>query len=192
MSNHTIPTADASALTLPGYVAGTWTVDPIHSSASFTARHLVSKVRGQFRDLIGEIHAAGNPLESTVTMSIDAASVDTNNAQRDAHLRSEDFLEVTTYPTLTFNSTGLRPVAAGLRIDGELTIKDVTRPVTAELEIHGFTPDQDGLLRAGLTATFDINRRDFNINFHWVLEAGGAMVGDRIDIQLDIEAVLQS
>lgn len=189
MSNHTIPT---TALSLPGYAAGTWAVDPVHSSASFTARHLVSKVRGQFRDLTGEIHAAENLLESTVTVTIDAASVDTNNAHRDTHLRSEDFLEVATYPTLTFTSTGFRTTQAGLLIDGDLTIKDVTRPITAELEIHGFTPDQDGLLRAGLTATFEINRRDFNVNFHWVLEAGGAMVGDRVDIQLDIEAVHQS
>lgn len=192
----TVPTAEESVQTvtageIPGYVAGSWLIDPVHSDASFTARHLVSKVRGRFRELTGEIHAAENPLHSSVAVTIDAASIDTNNTQRDDHLRSADFLDVDRYPTLSFTSTGVRPDGDDFVVDGDLTIKDVTRRITAGLEVDGFAPDQDGVLRAGYTATFEINRKDFNVNFHWVLETGGAMVGDRVVIQLEIEAILQ-
>lgn len=191
MNNHTIAPLRQTTADLPGYIAGTWSVDLVHSSAAFTARHLISKVHGRFRDFAGELRTGDNPLDSAVTVRIDAASIDTGNAQRDEHLRSEDFLEVATYPRLSFTSTGLRTNGADFLIDGDLTIKDVTRPITADLVAHGFTPDQDGRLRAGFSATFEINRKDFNVSFHWVLETGGAMVGDRVAIQLDIEAVHQ-
>lgn len=191
MTVHTTTPVPPTTVDVPGYVPGTWQIDPVHSAVSFTARHLVSKVRGRFSALDGEIHAAENPLDSSITVTIDAASVDTNNAQRDAHLRSPDFLDVDTYPTLNFTSTTIQPHGEGFLIEGDLTIKDVTRPITADLEVGGFTPDQDGNLRAGYTATFEINRKDYNVNFHWVLDTGGAMVGDRVTIQLEIEATLQ-
>ncbi len=190
MSEHT-KTKTTSTTLIPGHVPGHWVVDLAHSDVSFVARHLVSKGRGRFARFNGEITAAPDPFESSVIMEIDAASIDTNNAQRDEHLRSADFLEAATYPTLRFASTGIRANGSGFLIDGDLMIKDVTRPITAELAVHGFASDRDGDLRAGYSVAFGINRRDFNVNFHWILETGGAMVGDRIDIQLDVEAVLQ-
>lgn len=181
----------APTIEIPGYVAGTWLIDPIHSDAAFSVRHLVTKVRGRFRTLEGEIHAGENVLDSSVRVTIAADSVDTNNQMRDDHLRSADFLEADRYPTLTFASTRIRPNGANLLVDGDLTIKDVTRQITAEVEIGGFTPGHDGLPRAGLTASFEIDRNDYNVNFSKVLETGGVMVGDRVSIQLEILAVLQ-
>jgi len=187
--NNTITTSIAS---IPGYAPGRWVVDPAHSDVSFVARHLVSKVRGRFASFTGEIHAAPDPLDSSVIMDIDAASIDTNNEQREDHLRSADFLETGTYPQLRFISTAIRRQGANFVIDGDLTIKDVTRRMTAHLEPNGFATDQDGHLRASYTVAFDINRKDYNVNFHWILETGGAMVGDRVTIQLEIEAILQT
>lgn len=184
-----MPTATAQ---IPDYVAGTWHIDPIHSDASFTVRHLVTKVRGRFRAIEGEIRAAENPLDSHVTVSIASASIDTNNEARDDHLRSADFLETDTYPALSFASTGIRPNGDDFLIDGNLTIKDVTRPITADLELVGFTPGHDGILRAGYTARFDIDRHDYNVSFTKILETGGVMVGDRVWIQLEIQAALQA
>lgn len=184
-------TPAVTTVDVPGYVPGTWEIDPVHSDVSFTARHLVSKVLGRFGAVEGEIHAAESPLDSSVAVTVDAASVDTNNQQRDAHLRSPDFLDVDTYPTLSFTSTAVRSHGEHFLVEGDLTIKDVTRRVTAALEVGGFTSDQDGNLRAGYTARFEINRKDYNVNFHWVLETGGVMVGDRVAIQLEIEAILQ-
>ncbi|WP_228011218.1 YceI family protein [Nonomuraea phyllanthi] len=120
-----------------------------------------------------------------------ADSIDTNNDMRDDHLRSADFLEVQTYPTLTFTSTGIRRHGEGFLVEGDLTIKDVTRQITAEVEISGFTPGHDGVPRAGCSATFDIDRNDYNVTFSKVLETGGVMVGDRVSIQLSILAILQ-
>lgn len=176
---------------LPGYVAGSWLVDPIHSNASFTVRHLVSKVRGRFGTLEGEIKTADDPLDSSVTITVDADSIDTNNEMRDNHLRSSDFLEVDIYPTLAFTSTGIRPHGEDFLIDGNLTIKDVTRPITAELEVGGFAPSDDGVLRAGFTARFEIDRQDYNVSFRKVLETGGVLAGDRVSIEVEIEAILQ-
>ncbi|MEO3826479.1 YceI family protein [Actinomadura sp. B10D3] len=176
---------------IPGYIPGTWQIDPIHSDATFSVRHLVSKVRGRFRTLEGEIHGAANVLDSSVRVTIAADSIDTNNQMRDDHLRSADFLETGTYPTLTFASTRIRPKGDAFLVDGDLTIKDVTRQITADVEIGGFTPGHDGVPRAGLTATFEIDRNDYNVNFSKVLETGGVMVGDRVSIQLGILAVLQ-
>lgn len=176
---------------IPGYVAGTWAIDPVHSSVSFTVRHLVTKVRGRFRTFEGKITTAEDPIDSSITMTIDPRSIDTNNEQRDNHLRSADFLEVEKYPALTFTSTGLRPNGADYLIDGDLAIKDVTRPITAELEPGGFTIGNDDLPRAGFTASFEINRFDYNVSFNWVLETGGVMVGDRVAVQLGLLAVRQ-
>lgn len=181
----------ASAVEIPGYLPGTWAVDPVHSEASFTVRHLMSKVRGRFGKLEGHIKAADNPLESSVNVSIDPTSINTNNGQRDAHLRSADFLEVEKYPALTFVSTGIRPNGSDFLIDGDLTIKGITKPITAELEVGGFTPGPDGVPRAGYSASFVIDRNDYNVNFSAVLETGGVMVGDKISIQFEVEAILQ-
>jgi polyisoprenoid-binding protein YceI len=184
---------DTSILTgIPGYVAGTWSIDPVHSDVGFTVRHMmVSKVRGKFRTFSGELVTGDNPLDSSVTAEIDLSSIDTGSEQRDAHIRSADFFEVETYPTMTYRSTGVRRHGSDYILDGELTLKGVTREVPLALELNGFGPDPYGGTRAGFTATGEINRRDFGVNFAAVMETGGAVVSDKITIHLEIEAVLQ-
>ena len=186
-------TADTSTLTgIPGYVAGTWSIDPVHSEVGFTARHMVvAKVRGKFRTFSGELVTGDNPLGSSVTAEIDLSSIDTGNEQRDAHIRSADFFEVETYPTMTYRSTGVRHHRSDYILDGELTLKGVTKEVPLTLELNGFGPDPFGGTRAGFTATGEINRRDFGVNFAAVMETGGAVVADKVTIHLEIEAVLQ-
>jgi polyisoprenoid-binding protein YceI len=184
---------DISTLTgIPGYVAGTWSIDPVHSDVGFTVRHMmVSKVRGKFRTFAGEIVTGDDPLGSSVTAEIDLSSIDTGNEQRDAHIRSADFFEVETYPTMTYRSTGVRRHGNDYILDGTLTLKGVTKEVPLTLELNGFGPDPYGGTRAGFTATAEINRRDFGVNFAAVMETGGAVVGDKVTIHLEIEAVLQ-
>ena len=186
-------TTDTGTLTgIPGYIAGTWSIDPVHTEVGFTARHMmVSKVRGRFRNFSGEIVTGENPLDSAVTAEIDLSSIDTGNEQRDAHIRSADFFEVETYPTMSYRSTGVRRHRDGYILDGKLTLKGVTRDVELALEINGFGPDPYGGTRAGFTAIGEINRRDFGVNFSAVMETGGAVVSDKITISLEIEAVLQ-
>ena len=186
-------TTDTGTLTgIPGYVAGTWSIDPVHSEVGFTVRHMmVSKVRGRFRTFSGQIVTGASPLDSAVTAEIDLSSIDTGNEQRDAHIRSADFFEVETYPTMTYQSTGIREDGDVYILDGKLTLKGVTKDVPLTLELNGFGPDPYGGTRAGFTATGEINRRDFGVNFSAVMETGGAVVSDKITIHLEIEAVLQ-
>jgi polyisoprenoid-binding protein YceI len=178
--------------TIPGYVAGTWSIDPVHTEVGFAARHMmVSKVRGRFRTFSGQIVTGENPLDSSVTAEIELSSIDTGNEQRDAHIRSADFFEVENYPTMTYRSTGVRQHRDGFIVDGKLTLKGVTKDVPLTLELNGFGPDPYGGTRAGFSATAEINRRDFGVNFAAVMETGGAVVSDKITIHLEIEAVLQ-
>jgi polyisoprenoid-binding protein YceI len=185
----------ADLVEIPGYVAGNWTVDPVHSSVSFSVRHLmVAKVRGRFADFTADIVTAPDPLASSVTATIQAASVDTGNADRDAHLRTADFFEVDRYPTITYRSTGLRPDGEAFALDGELTVKDVTKPVTLRLELGGFGPDyflEDPSkgARAGFTATGKINRLDFGVGDEGTVPGGAVVLAHSIDISLEIEAV---
>lgn len=177
---------------IPGYVAGAWAIDPTHSDVSFSVRHLmVSKVRGSFRTFSGTLVTGESPLDSTVEAEVDLASIDTREAQRDAHLRSADFFETDKYPTMTYRSTGVRPSKAGFVVDGELTLKGVTRSVQLDLELNGFGQDPYGGTRAGFTATTQINRRDFGVDISLPLDGGGVVVGDKVDITLEIEAILQ-
>jgi polyisoprenoid-binding protein YceI len=173
-------------------VAGTWKIDPVHSDVSFTVRHMmVSKVRGRFGTFEGEIVTAPDPLDSSVTATIDLGSVDTNNPQRDAHIRSSDFFAVDAHPTMTFRSTGIRPAGEGLYVvDGELTLRGVTRALSLDLEFNGFGPDPYGGIRAGFSATTELNRRDFGIDISMPLDGGGVVVGDKVTVSLEIEAVL--
>ena len=177
--------------TIPGYLVGTWTIDPAHSDVSFSVKHMmVSKVRGRFSAFEGELVTAEDPLQSSVTATIDMASIDTNQAQRDAHIRSADFFEVETHPTMTYRSTGIRPDGEDFLVDGELTLKGVTKPVTLTLELGGFGPDAFGGTRAGFSASTTINRRDFGVDISMPMDGGGVVVGDKITINLDIQAVL--
>ncbi|MFE3201982.1 YceI family protein [Embleya sp. NPDC055664] len=175
-----------SVETIPGYIAGNWTIDPVHSDVSFSVRHLgVAKVRGRFDTFEGSIVTAENPLESSVTASIETASVNSNNKMRDDHIRNEDFLDTDGFPTLTFTSTGVRAESALVyQVDGDLTLRGVTKPVTLELELNGFGTGFDGSPVAGFTATTEISRSDFGVTGG----AAGAAVGDKITIVLEIEA----
>jgi polyisoprenoid-binding protein YceI len=186
-------TAIDTATGIPGYVAGTWDIDPVHSEVGFSVRHMmVSKVRGRFTTFSGQLVTGADPADSSVTAEIDLSSINTGNEQRDAHIRSADFFEVETYPTMTYRSTGIRAEDGEYALDGELTLKGVTRRVPLALEVNGFGPDAYGGTRAGFTATGDINRRDFGVNFNAALETGGAVVADKVTLHLEIEAVLAS
>ncbi|MGI9092820.1 MAG: YceI family protein [Mycobacteriales bacterium] len=184
----TAPTVD-----IPNYVAGSWTIDPVHSTVGLLARHMmVSKVRGKFNTFEGRLVTAADPLASTVTATIDLRSIDTGNAQRDDHIRSADFFEVDQHPTMTYTSTGIRRDGGDLILHGDLTIKGVTKRVPLALEVEGFGPDAYGGTRAGFSAKGEINRKDFGVNFHAVMESGGVVVSDKITIELDVEAVLDA
>jgi polyisoprenoid-binding protein YceI len=186
-------TALTEATRIPGYVAGTWTIDPVHSEVGFSVRHMmVSKVRGRFNTFSGEIVTGEKPANSSVTAEIDLASIITGNEQRDAHIRSADFFEVETYPKMTFRSTGVRQDGDDYILDGELTLKGVTKTVPLRLELNGFAEDPYGGTRAGFTATTEINRGDFNVSFNAPMQNGGVVVSDKVNIHLEIEAVLAS
>src|ERR1700754_3217838 len=175
---------------LPGYVAGTWDIDPVHSDVSFTVRHMmVSKVRGRFGTFAGEIVTGADLSGSSVAATIEANSIDTGNDQRDEHIRSADFFDVTNHPQWTFRSTGVRVDGSEVVVDGELTIKGVTRQVPLALEINGFGPDAYGGIRAGFSATTTIDRNDFGVDIKMPMDGGGMVVSDKVQISLEIEAV---
>jgi polyisoprenoid-binding protein YceI len=170
---------------------GTWTIDPVHSEVGFSVRHMmVSKVRGRFGAFTGTITTAEDLTASSVTAEIDMTSIDTNNADRDAHIRSKDFFEVETHPTMTYRSTGVRPEGDGHVLDGELTLKGRTAAVPLRVELNGAGPDAYGGTRVGFTATGELSRRDFGVDIVMPMDGGGVVVGDRIALTLEIEAVL--
>lgn len=171
--------------------AGTYTVDPVHSTLTFIARHLVvSKVRGRFADFEGTITVGDTPETSSVVAVAQAASITTDNEMRDGHLRSNDFLAQETYPTLTFKSTSLTSKSGdAYTLVGDLSIRDVTKSVTFVVEFQGTGPSMvpDGSVIA-FEATTEIDRRDFNVNFEGALENGAGVVSNKIVIELNIEA----
>ena len=176
---------------IPGYVAGTWDIDSTHSDVSFSVRHMmVSKVRGRFNNVSGRLVTAADLLDSSVTADIDVNSFDTGNAQRDEHIRSADFLHAGQYPAMTYRSTGIRQDGDGLVVDGELTLHGITRQVPLALEVTGFGPDPYGGTRVGVSATTKINRKDFGIDTDLPLDGGGVVIGETVQISLDIQAVL--
>jgi polyisoprenoid-binding protein YceI len=179
---------------VPGYVAGTWDIDPVHSEVSFVVRHMVvSKVRGRFDRFEGSIVIADDPLQSSVEALINAESINTNQEQRDAHIRSADFLDVDNHPEITFRSSAVRPAGDRFLVDGDLTIRGATKAVTLELEVNGFTPDPYGGTRAGFTATTEINRQDFGVSYNGPIPgADNAMVlSDKVTLNIEVEAVLR-
>jgi polyisoprenoid-binding protein YceI len=179
--------------TIPGYVAGTWTIDSLHSEVGFSVRHMmVSKVRGKFTKFGGELVTADDVLGSSVTAEIDLASIETGSEQRDGHLRSPDFFDTENHPLMTYRSTGIRADGDDYVIDGELSLKGITRNVPLTLELNGFGPDPFGGTRAGFTATGEINRQDFGVTYTAAMETGGVVVGDKITVHLEIEAVLKA
>jgi polyisoprenoid-binding protein YceI len=180
----------STAVELPGYITGTWTIDPGHSDVAFTVRHMmVSKVRGHFTRIEGELVLASDPLASTVTATVDLSSIDTNNPQRDDDLRSANFLEIQTHPTMTYRSTGIRHGEDGFDVDGELSLHGVTRQVPLALVVNGFTRDPYGGTRAGFSATAEVDRKDFGITTNIPMDGGGVVIGDTIQIYIEIEAI---
>lgn len=172
--------------------AGTWAIDPVHSSINFSVRHLmVSKVRGSFETFSGAITVAEDGTPS-VSATIDVTSIDTRNEQRDAHVRSADFFDAENYPTATFVSTGVRPDGDDYIVDGDFTLKGVTKPVSLKLEFNGVNPGMGHGAVAGFEASVVLNRKDFGIDIDMPLETGGTVVGDKVTITLEIEALKQA
>lgn len=181
-----------STLEVPGYQAGTWALDPAHSEVSFSVRHMmIAKVRGTFGVANATLTAPENPLESTVEASVDATTIDTNEEGRDGHLRSPDFFDVENFPTIDFRSSGVRAHGEDFLVDGDLTIRGVTKPVTFEVEFGGIGSDPYGNLKAGLSANTTINREDFGLTWNTALESGGVLVGKDVRLQLDLQFALQ-
>jgi polyisoprenoid-binding protein YceI len=182
----------AETVEIPGYIAGTWDIDPVHSQIGFVARHLmVSKVRGKFDKFEGQIVTAGDPLQSSATATMDTASFDTGNDQRNSDVKSENFLDVTNFPTITYRSTSVRRDGEQFIAEGELTIKGVTRPVELAAEVNGIAPDPYGGTRLGLSAIGEINRSDYGISFNMALPTGGVMISEKIQLEIEVEAVLR-
>lgn len=178
-------------LFVPAIHAAKWTVDNSHSSVNFTVRHLViSKVRGTFKDYSAEINFSEKDLvNSSVTFSIDMASVDTDNKDRDDHLKSPDFFDVEKYTTMTFKSKKVvKGEGSKFQLVGDLTIKDVTNEVTFDCEFAGIANDPWGNTKAGFSAETTINRQDFNVKWSKSLDGGGLVVSDNVDVNIEIEA----
>ncbi|MDH4117342.1 MAG: YceI family protein [Acidimicrobiia bacterium] len=169
---------------------GKWELDPTHTVVGFVARHLmVTKVRGSFKAFSGTIDMGENAETSSVEVSIDAASIDTATSDRDDHIRSADFLDVENHPSITFKSTGVRASGSGYEVDGDLTIREVTRPVTLSLGYDGTVVDPWGNTRAGFTASTTIDREDWGLTWNVPLDAGGVLVSKDIKIEIEVEAV---
>jgi polyisoprenoid-binding protein YceI len=196
MSAHTVEEMTMTATTplqqhgtLPA--PGRWTIDRGHSSVEFVARHLmVSKVRGRFEEFTGDLDIGARPEDSSVAVAIAAASVSTGDAQRDGHLASDDFFAAEQFPTINFVSTGVRHVGGErYAVDGDLTVRGVTRPVTLDLEYLGTISDPWGNERVGFSASTEVDREDWGLTWNQALEAGGFLVGKKARIELEVEAV---
>jgi polyisoprenoid-binding protein YceI len=185
-------TRDWDGLTIPA--AGTYLLDAAHKRVGFVARHMmVSKVRGEFADATATITVAEDPLESSVTATIQAASITTGQADRDGHLRSGDFLEAEAFPTLEYRSTGVKSHDGNeFVLSGELTIKGVTRPVDLEVEFEGVGRSPYGQDIFGFSASTEIDREDFGLTWNVALETGGVVVGKKIKIEIEGEAIRQA
>ena len=169
----------------------TWNLDTTHSNIGFSVRHMVfAKVRGRFATWSGTARLDAQDLtRSSVEVEIDANSIDTGVGDRDNHLRSADFFDVENHPTMQFRSTGVRIEDGDFLVDGDLTIRGVTKPATFELEFGGFGVDPWGSYKAGATAKTVVNREDFGLTWNAALEAGGFLVGKNVTIELDVELV---
>jgi polyisoprenoid-binding protein YceI len=185
-------TTTASTIEIPGYRAGTWKIDTAHSEVGFSIRHImISKVKGKFERFDATFVTAENPLDSSVTASAEVASITTNEPNRDAHLRTGDFFEAETYPTIDFVSTGVRVEDGDFKIDGNLTIRGIAKRVTFDFDFGGFGGDPFGNYKGGATAKTVINREDFGLSYNAALETGGVLLGEKVTITLELEASLE-
>ena len=170
---------------------GTYTIDPSHTRVGFSTRHaMVTKVRGAFNDVAGTATTGENLEGATVEVTMQAASVDTRSEDRDGHLRSADFFDVENYPTITFRSTQVEAVDADtLRVTGDLTIKDATRPVTVDFEFAGAAQDPFGNERIGFEGSVVVNRKDFGLTWNAALETGGVLVSEKVTLEFEVSAI---
>lgn len=169
---------------------GTWNVDPSHSGLNFSVKHLmVSKVRGRFGSFNGSLEIAADPLQSTVTASADVDSISTGDQGRDDHLKSADFFDAANFPTIEFKSTKIEADGDDFVLFADLTIRGITKNVKFELEFEGIGKDPWGNIKAGFTADAEINRKDWGLEWNAALETGGVLVGEKVKLQLDIQAV---
>ncbi len=179
---------EIEGLELP--IAGTYELDATHTSVAFVARHMLTKVRGRFTEFSGQIQVADRPEDSSVSVEIATASIQTDTGKRDEHLKSGDFLLIEEYPTITFRSTAVRPTGGTrFELDGDLTIKDVTKPVTLVGEYLGAGPGMDGetpLLAASARTTID--REEWGVSWNMAVETGGFLVSKKIDLEIEVEA----
>ena len=185
-------TATSTVPTTLADLSGSYTVDPAHTRIGFVARHaMVTKVRGSFNEFEGTATVDGdNPANSSVRVTIDAASIDTRNAQRDEHLRTNDFLALEQYPQITFVSTDVRQVDdTTFEISGDLTIKDVTNRITVPFEFEGASQDPYGNQRIGFDGAVTISRKDYGITWNAALETGGVLVSDKIVLEFEVSAI---
>lgn len=183
-----------SATRIPGFIAGTWAIDPNHSEVSFTVGHLVvSKVRGRFDAYSGTIVTDEALGRSSVNVTIDAASVDTHLEVRDSQVRGDGFLDVEHFPNITFASTAVRNEQGRDFVDGDLTIRGTTRPVTLDLTVNGFSPDTFGATRSSFSATTRIDRTDFGVSFNAPIPGldNAMLLSNDVELTMDVEAILQ-
>src|SRR5437764_1004657 len=175
-----------------GWSAGTWAIDPDHSQVGFSVRHLMGKVHGRFTEFEGRLVTTEDPAHSSVTAEIALASIDTASEMRDNHLRSADFFDVAATPTMRFISSGIRQAGDSWVIAGKLTIRENTEPVEIDVEFLGVDPDGlQGETRIGFTGKNSISRREFGVGFGLWDDGRKIVVGDRVDIVLDVQAVLE-
>ena len=178
--------------TAPATLTGTYAIDPTHSHIGFVARHaMVTKVRGSFSDFEGSGYFdAENPENSRLALSIQAASIDTRNADRDGHLKSNDFFDMENHPHITFTSTAVEQlVTDSYRVTGDLTIKGVTKPVAVDFDYTGTAVDPFGNTRIGLEGKTTINRKDWGVNWNAALEAGGVLVSEKVALEFEVSAI---
>jgi polyisoprenoid-binding protein YceI len=172
-----------------GLPVGTWSFDPAHSEVTFVIRHLMSKVRGTFTEFSGTIEIADKIEDSRTDVEIQINSIHTRNADRDAHIRSAEILDLENHPVMKFATTGVRENGDDYLLDGTLTIRGVTRPITLALEFNGVGDDAYGNTKAGFSATASISRKEYGIEFNVPLGGDKALLGDNVDIQIEVQAV---
>lgn len=181
-------------MTLPqGLTPGVWTLDMSHSEIGFSVRHAgISKVRGRFKEATAEARVGDSLADASLHASIKTASFDSGDANRDNHVRGADFFDVEKYPDMTFRATGIRGDGEDYVLTGDLTIRDVTKPVDLEVEFTGIAVDPFGATRAGFSAETDISRKEFGLTWNAALEAGGLLVSDKVKISLEAAMVKQA
>ena len=192
MTTTTATGATTTTATATTTLTGDYRLDPVHTRIGFSVRHaMVTKVRGAFNEFEGSGYFdQASPANSHVELTINAASIDTRNRDRDAHLRSNDFLAMDEYPEITFRSTSVQALAEDrYAVSGDLTIRGVTKPVTVDFEFTGSAVDQWGNLRLGFEGSTTINRKDWGVNWNAALEAGGVLISEKVTLEFELAAV---